>query len=164
MTRVLFICMGNICRSPAAEIVFRKMVEDAGLEEGFEIDSAGTIGYHEGNPPDARMCKHLEARGYTVSGRARPLRGSDLGHYDLLLTMDEENLADTIRLDRHGDFCGRIRPFIDYLSEHEAERIPDPYYGGDAGFSHVIDLLEDGCRNLLREISDTEAAGDHRER
>lgn len=147
--------MGNICRSPAAEIVFRKMVEDAGLDDRFEIDSAGTIGYHEGNPPDSRMCSHLEARGYEISGRSRPLRESDLGHYDLLLTMDEENLADTLRLDRNGDFGGRIKPFVDYLSEHEAERIPDPYYGGDAGFAHVIDLMEDGCRNLLTELSET---------
>ncbi|MDP4624755.1 MAG: low molecular weight phosphotyrosine protein phosphatase [Akkermansiaceae bacterium] len=155
MKRILFICMGNICRSPAAEIVFRKMVEDAGLDDRFEIDSAGTIGYHEGNPPDSRMCSHLEARGYEISGRSRPLRESDLGHYDLLLTMDEENLADTLRLDRNGDFGGRIKPFVDYLSEHEAERIPDPYYGGDAGFAHVIDLMEDGCRNLLTELSET---------
>lgn len=153
MTRVLFICMGNICRSPAAEIIFRKMVEEAGLRERFEIDSAGTIGYHEGSPPDPRMCSHLESRGYEISGRSRPLRESDLEHFDLLLTMDEENLADTLRLDRKGEFSERIKPFVDYLTEHAVERIPDPYYGGDAGFAHVIDLLEDGCRWLLHESS-----------
>ncbi|MEP2775816.1 MAG: low molecular weight protein-tyrosine-phosphatase [Luteolibacter sp.] len=154
MTRILFICMGNICRSPAAEIVFRKMAEDAGLGGCFEIDSAGTIGYHQGNPPDARMCSHLEARGYEIAGRSRPLKESDLADFDLLLTMDEENLADTRRLDRNSKFGARIKPFVDYLSEHEVARIPDPYYGGDSGFGHVIDLLEDGCRNLLREITD----------
>ena len=153
MTRVLFICMGNICRSPAADIIFRKMVKDAGLEDRFEIDSAGTIGYHEGNPPDARMCANLEERGYEVSGKSRPLKESDLRHYDLLLTMDEDNLADTLRLDKSGDAGGKIKPFVDYLTEHEAERIPDPYYGGEDGFGHVIELLEDGCANLLADIS-----------
>lgn len=147
--------MGNICRSPAAEIIFRKLVNDTGLADGFVIDSAGTIGYHEGNPPDPRICSNLEARGYEISGRSRPLKESDLRDFDLLLPMDEENLADTLQLDRNGDFGGRIRPFVDYLTEHEADHIPDPYYGGDAGFAHVIDLLEDGCRNLLSEISET---------
>ncbi len=153
MTRVLFICMGNICRSPAAEIVFRKMVGDAGLEEHFEIDSAGTIGYHEGNPPDARMASHLEKRGYRVEGKSRPLRKTDLRDFDVLLTMDEENLADTLRLDPDSEFHGKVTPFTGYLRENEAPRIPDPYYGGDGGFSHVIDLLEDGCAVLLDELS-----------
>lgn len=143
--------MGNICRSPAAEIVFRKFVDDAGLADSFEIDSAGTIGYHEGNSPDPRMCSHLMARGYEIEGRSRPLRESDLRDFDLLLPMDEENLADVLRMDRSGECGGRIKPFVEYLTEHEAVRIPDPYYGGDAGFSHVIDLIEDGCRNLLAE-------------
>lgn len=152
MTRILFICMGNICRSPAAEIIFRKFVTDAGMRDQFEIDSAGTIGYHEGNAPDPRMCSHLKARGYEITGRSRPLRESDLGSFDLLLPMDEENLADTLRLDRNGEFSHRIKPFVEYLTEHEADCIPDPYYGGDAGFSKVIDLLEDGCRNLLAKL------------
>lgn len=147
--------MGNICRSPAAEIVFRKMVEDAGLENGFEIDSAGTIGYHEGNPPDRRMSCHLEKRGYRVEGNSRPLRKADLKDFDLLLTMDEENLADTLRLDPDGKFHGKVKPFIGYLREKEAPRIPDPYYGGDQGFAHVIDLLEDGCAVLLEELSES---------
>ncbi len=145
--------MGNICRSPAAEIVFRKMVEDAGLEGSFEIDSAGTIGYHEGNPPDARMSSHLKNRGYHVEGKSRPLRKSDLKDFDLLLTMDEENLSDTLRLDHDGKFHGKVKPFVDFLRENEAPRIPDPYYGGDKGFAHVIDLLEDGCAVLLEGLS-----------
>jgi len=146
--------MGNICRSPAAEIVFRKMVVEAGLAEDFQIDSAGTIGFHEGNPPDRRMSVHLLNRGYVVEGKSRPLRKADLEDFDLLLTMDEENFTDTLRLDPEGKFHGKVKPFVGYLRENEAPGIPDPYYGGDQGFAHVIDLLEDGCTVLLEELSE----------
>ncbi len=153
MMRVLFICMGNICRSPAAEVIFRKMVENADLEGHFQIDSAGTIGYHEGNPPDPRMSAHLEDRGYRVEGRSRPLRKDDLESFDFLLTMDEENFADTLRLDPEGKFHKKVKPFVLYLRETKAARIPDPYYGDDQGFTHAIDLLEEGCAVLLEELS-----------
>ncbi|MFD2257356.1 low molecular weight protein-tyrosine-phosphatase [Luteolibacter algae] len=153
MTRVLFVCMGNICRSPAAEIVFRKMVDAAGIEDRIEIDSAGTIGYHMGNPPDSRMATHLECRGYQVAGRARKLVKEDLATFDLVLVMDEENLADAKALDPSGELHSKIRPFVGYLKIHSSSCVPDPYYGGDDGFAHVIDLLEDGCSTLLKEIS-----------
>jgi len=153
MTRVLFICMGNICRSPAAEIVFRKMVADAGLEGEFEIDSAGTIGFHKGNPPDPRMASHLGKSGYAVEGRSRQLVADDLSDFDLLLTMDEENLADTLALDPTGRLHHKVQPFVGFLTEHDEPRIPDPYYGGDRGFAHVIELLEDGCAALLEKLS-----------
>ncbi len=153
MTRVLFICMGNICRSPAAEIVFRKMVDDAGLSTEFAIDSAGTVGYHEGNPPDPRMAAHLEKRGYRVEGLSRPLRKADLKDFDLLLTMDDENFSDTLRQCGETISRGKVKPFVDFLRENEASEIPDPYYGGDSGFAHVIDLLEDGCAALLEALS-----------
>ena len=149
MTRVLFICMGNICRSPAAEIVFRKLVDDEGRGDEFEIDSAGTIGFHKGNPPDPRMASHLGKRGYRVEGRSRQLHASDLNKFDILLVMDEENLADTLSLDPSGELHHKVKPFVDFLGENEVPRIPDPYYGGDRGFAHVIDLLEDGCSVLL---------------
>lgn len=152
MTRVLFICMGNICRSPAAEIVFRKMVAEAGLQGEFEIDSAGTIGIHRGNSPDPRMAAHLGKRGYTVAGCSRQLVADDLCDFDILLTMDGENLADTLALDPSGEFHHKVKPFAGFLREHEASHIPDPYYGGDAGFAHVIDLLEDGCSALLESL------------
>ena len=150
--RILFVCMGNICRSPAAEIVFRKMVEDAGLEDDFTIDSAGTISYHAGNPPDPRMSETLARGGYEPGGRARQVQKEDLERFDLILTMDEDNLADVQALDSSGDHGHKIRAFVDYLEELEAPRIPDPYYGGQKGFHHVIELLEDGCRNLLRQL------------
>ena len=154
MTRVLFICMGNICRSPAAEIVFRKMVDDAGRSDEFGIDSAGTIGFHKGKPPDPRMSEHLARRGYAVEGRSRQLMASDLREFDLLLTMDEENLADTLALDPSGEFHHKVRSFVEMLTAEKAPRIPDPYYGGDSGFAHVIDLLEDGCAALLGSFPD----------
>jgi protein-tyrosine phosphatase len=155
MKRILFVCMGNICRSPAAEIVFRKMVSDAGREADFEIDSAGTIGFHKGKPPDARMAAHLAKKGYKVEGRSRQLTSDDLREFDLILTMDEDNLADALALDPGGNFRHKVQPFTDFLTEHDAPRIPDPYYGGDEGFAHVIELLEDGCAELLDRLSKT---------
>lgn len=155
MKRILFVCMGNICRSPAAEIVFRKMVSDAGREADFEIDSAGTIGFHKGKPPDARMAAHLAKNGYKAKGRSRQLTARDLREFDLILTMDEENFADALALDPAGEFRDKVKPFADFLTEHDAPRIPDPYYGGDEGFSHVIELLEDGCAELLDRLSET---------
>lgn len=152
MTRILFVCMGNICRSPAAEIVLRKMVGDAGLDDTFEIDSAGTIGFHKGKPPDSRMSAHLGKNGYPVEGRSRQLTARDIREFDLILTMDEENLADALALDPSGEFHHKVKPFVDFLTEHDAPRIPDPYYGGDEGFAHVIELLEDGCANLLKRL------------
>jgi len=101
--------MGNICRSPAAEIVFRKMVVEAGLAEDFQIDSAGTIGFHEGNPPDRRMSVRLLNRGYVVERESRPLRKADLEDSDLLLTMDKENFTDTLRLGPEGKFHSKVK-------------------------------------------------------
>ncbi len=150
--RILFVCMGNICRSPAAEIVFRKMVEDAGLEDRFTIDSAGTISYHAGNPPDPRMSETLAQGGYEPGGRARQVQKEDLEQFDLILTMDEDNLADVRALDADGRYSHKIQAFIDYLEELEAPRIPDPYYGGQKGFHRVIELLEDGCSSLLKQL------------
>lgn len=155
MKRILFVCMGNICRSPAAEIVFRKMVTDAGREGDFEIDSAGTIGFHKGKPPDARMATHLAGNGYKVVGRSRQLTAADLREFDLILTMDEDNLADALSLDPSGELSHKVTPFVDYLTGHDEQRIPDPYYGGDEGFAHVIELLEDGCAELLDQLSIT---------
>ena len=125
------------------------MVKDAGCEDDFDIDSAGTIGFHKGKPPDARMAAHLAKNGYKVEGRSRQLTPNDLCGFDLILTMDEDNLADALSLDPSGKFHHKVRPFTDFLTDHDEPRIPDPYYGGDEGFAHVIELLEDGCANLL---------------
>lgn len=150
--RVLFVCMGNICRSPAAEIIFRKLVADAGRSADIEIDSAGTLGYHQGDPPDPRMAATLERNSYTVAGRARKITPADLTHFDLIVTMDEDNLATVRALDPAGRCRDKIRPLVGYCREHQAPRVPDPYYGGQRGFDQVIELLEDGCAGILRAI------------
>lgn len=128
------------------------MVADAGLKTDFEIDSAGTIGYHAGNPPDSRMLAQLKDRNYCAEGKARKLKKSDLEKFDLLLVMDDENLAGTLALDPNGANHTKVRRFVDYLRKMESACIPDPYYGGEKGFSYVIDLLEDGCVGLLDEL------------
>lgn len=147
--RVLFVCLGNICRSPAAEIVFRHLVREAGRDADFVIDSAGTAGYHEGSLPDARMAATLRGKGYAISGRARQIRREDLESFDLIVPMDEQNLADVLELDRSGIHRSKVRAFVDFCREHDDPRVPDPYYGGQRGFDHVVDLLEDGCRGIL---------------
>jgi protein-tyrosine phosphatase len=150
--RVLFVCMGNICRSPAGEIIFRKLVADAGRSAEFEIDSAGIHGFHQGDPPDPRMAATLVRHGYSVSGHAREIMADDLTRFDLIVTMDEDNLAAVHALDRQGRFRDKVRPLVAYCREHRVVRVPDPYYGGQHGFDHVIALLEDGCAGILREI------------
>ncbi|MES2661605.1 MAG: low molecular weight protein-tyrosine-phosphatase [Verrucomicrobiota bacterium] len=153
--RVLFVCLGNICRSPAAEIIFRKLVTDAGRGSQFEIDSAGTIGHHEGAPPDSRMSESLKRQGYVIQGHARQIRAADLDRFDLIVTMDESNLSDVQRLDKTGKLHSKIRPLVSFCKDHDDLRVPDPYYGGQRGFDHVIHLLEDGCGGILESFETT---------
>lgn len=150
--RVLFVCMGNICRSPAAEIVFRHQVKFAGLNDAIDIDSAGTIGYHAGKGPDSRMSDTLRRRGYTIAGRSRQVTAEDLRDFDLVLAADQENLADLRRLDRSGTHREKIRLLVDYCVEKDASHVPDPYYGGQRGFEEVADLVEDACHGLLNSL------------
>jgi len=150
--RVLFVCMGNICRSPAGEIVFRHLVEEAGLSDRIHIDSAGTIGYHAGNPPDPRMSETLRNRGHTIAGRSRQITASDLDEFDLILVADQENLSDVRSLAPPERKLDHVQLLTDYCSEHEADHVPDPYYGGPSGFEKVADLVEDACRGVLDSI------------
>lgn len=150
--KILFVCLGNICRSPAAEIIFRHQAGNAGLLDGLLIDSAGIIGHHQGSPPDPRMAAALQRRGYPVTGKARKIRIDDLRIFDLIVTMDETNLADVRGLDPDGSFHEKIRPFVGFCRRHNDPRVPDPYYGGQRGFDHVINLLEDGCEGILAEV------------
>jgi protein-tyrosine phosphatase len=152
MHRILFLCMGNICRSPAAHCVFQHMVDDAGLTDQFEIESAGTIGFHVGNPPDGRMQEVMRARGIPIIGRSKQLDSFDMSHYDLILAMDNDNRSGALALARGDAQRAKVKLFCDYCSEHSETEVPDPYYGGDRGFEHVMDLIEDGCRNLLKEL------------
>ena len=151
--RVLFVCLGNICRSPAAENILRAKASDAGRAAEFEIDSAGTIGHHEGSPPDERMTEALLRKHIPSEGRARKIRRQDLEHFDLIVTMDETNLEDVRALEPSGIYHHKVHPFVSFCLHHKAPRIPDPYYGGQRGFDHVIDLLEDGCEGILERLS-----------
>jgi protein-tyrosine phosphatase len=144
--------MGNICRSPAAEIVFRHEVDHAGLSDRIPIDSAGTIGYHRGKGPDPRMSATLQARGYAIAGRARQVTAADLDRFDLILVADEENLRDVRALDHSGARRAKIRLLVEFCESHQAPRVPDPYYGGQRGFEEVADLVEDAARGLLKHI------------
>ena len=145
---VLFVCMGNICRSPTAEGVFRKLVSNAGRSAEFEIDSAGTIGYHAGNPADSRMRSAAEERGYRLDSIARQIKLVDFQRFELIVTMDDANYWDVCDMN-HGSGAEVVR-MCDFCEEHEETEVPDPYYGGEAGFQRVIDILEDACSNLLR--------------
>ena len=150
MKSILFVCMGNICRSATAEGIFRKLVTDAGRSAEFDIDSAGTIDYHSGSPADARMRAAAQARGYSLDGRARRIEPSDFSRFDLIVTMDDANYADVQAMD---DGAGaQIVRMCDYCEQHDETEVPDPYYGGEQGFVTVIDILEDACGNLLKQV------------
>lgn len=150
-TSVLFVCMGNICRSPTAEGVFRKMVEDAGLSDAIRIDSAGTHAYHTGESPDRRAQAAAERRGYTLREiRARRVVNEDFAVFDIIVAMDEDNLGelkDRVTPEATAD----LRLFLEFSDSHENE-VPDPYYGGGSGFERVLDLVEEASRSLLEHI------------
>ncbi len=150
--RLLFVCLGNICRSPAAHAVMQSMVEKAGLTAQIEIDSAGTASWHTGKLPDDRMRLAGQARGYTLDHPARQIQAADLAKHDLVLAMDRENLRNILALDRDRRFADKVRLFCEFCTGHEEQEVPDPYYGGPEGFEHVLDLMEDGCQGILREI------------
>jgi protein-tyrosine phosphatase len=141
--------MGNICRSPTAEGIFRKLVSDAGRNTDFEIDSAGTIGYHAGHPADSRMRAAAKERGYQLDSIARRVKRDDFEHFDLIVAMDNENFRDLNSMN-HGSQA-EIARMCDFCDEHDATEVPDPYYGGEQGFYTVIDILEDACQHLLRQ-------------
>lgn len=151
MHRILFLCMGNICRSPAAHCIFQHLVDQAGRSADFEIDSAGTIREHTGEPPDPRMRETLRERGIPVTGKARQIQPEDLETFDRILAMDKANLRHARNLAPNARHADKVRLFCNYCTEHTESEVPDPYYGGEGGFPHVVDILEDGCANLLRE-------------
>ncbi len=154
-TRVLFVCLGNICRSPAAEIIFRAAVERAGLSAAFEIDSCGTASYHVGQKPDRRMLAALERAGYAWGGhRARAFSRADFSRFDLIIPQDGSNTEDILALARNVEDASRVLPMRHWFPEGCRESgVPDPYYGGDAGFDAVVRLLEQSCARLLAELA-----------
>ncbi|KAJ8750194.1 hypothetical protein K2173_014109 [Erythroxylum novogranatense] len=154
---VLFVCLGNICRSPAAEGVFRDIVKKRGLESKFFIDSAGTINYHEGNPADPRMSAASKRRGIEITSISRPIQPSDFKDFDIILAMDKQNREDILKAFNKWKFrepladdaAKKVKLMCSYCKKHDETEVPDPYYGGPQGFEKVLDLLEDACDSLL---------------
>ncbi|MGD8568125.1 MAG: low molecular weight protein-tyrosine-phosphatase [Gammaproteobacteria bacterium] len=152
MVNVLFVCMGNICRSPAAEGVFTRLVDEANLADKISIDSAGTHAYHIGEPPDPRAQKSAMSRGIDISHlRARRARAEDFEQYDYVLAMDYNNLEilEDLCTPEHRD---KLKLFLEYARHSDVKEVPDPYYGGPLGFERVLDLIEDAAEGLLHNI------------
>lgn len=156
MVRVCFVCLGNICRSPTAEGVMKALVARASLEHAIAIESAGTAGYHEGEPSDARSRKHAKRRGYALDGTARQFRVPDFGRFEHVLAMDGRNAAQLVAMARSDAERAKVRLLraFDPESPPDAD-VPDPYYGGDAGFEEVLDLCERACAGLLAHLRET---------
>ena len=155
ISSILFVCWGNICRSPAAENVMRQRLEQSDLSQ-IICDSAGTLDAHSGHSPDSRMSTAGQRRGLPMTGNARGVRPEDFERFDLILAMDRANFVDLQRIAPDPQAMGKVRLFCEYCRNHDDAEVPDPYYGGPNGFEHVLDLLEDGCEGLLENITKSE--------
>jgi protein-tyrosine phosphatase len=154
MIKVLFVCMGNICRSPTAEGVFRKLVEDAGLTEKFLIDSAGTIAYHINEPPDARSQRKAKEHGIDLSRqRARQVTPSDFRDFDYILAMDDDNMT-SLQERCPAESLSKVQRLTDYAPNGQFDSVPDPYYGRGDGFQRVFDIVASASTGLLRHIQE----------
>ena len=152
ITRVLFVCLGNICRSPLAEAVFRHEVERRGVGHLFEIDSAGTSGYHNGAPPDRRSTETAQRRGITLAGQSRKLTRDDLRRYDWVIAMDAENLDEITALHDATGGTARVHRLREWDPRPDSLDVPDPYYGGPRGFEDVHDIVERSAARLLDQL------------
>ncbi|NJP20137.1 MAG: low molecular weight phosphotyrosine protein phosphatase [Hydrococcus sp. CRU_1_1] len=166
--KLLFVCLGNICRSPAAENIMNHLIVQAGLSESSTetlrlsdglrqreriiCDSAGTSSYHIGSPPDRRMSAAAAMRGISMTGRARQFQVADFENYDLILAMDKDNYLDILALDPRQQYRHKVRLMCEFATRHQIQEVPDPYYGGREGFEKVIDLLLDSCEGLLEYV------------
>lgn len=151
--KILFVCLGNICRSPAAEGIFRTVVEEHGAASRFEIDSAGTGNYHIGQLPDQRMRIHARRRGLELTHRCRQVRIEDFEHYDLIIGMDGSNLHNLRAMAPSVEAARKIHAMAEYFSSTDRyDHVPDPYYEGSEGFELVLDLLQDACENLYESL------------
>ena len=151
--KILFVCLGNICRSPSAEGVMNRLVKEAGREEKLIIDSAGILSYHEGELPDGRMRAHAARRGYNLTHRSRPVLTEDFYQFDLIIGMDDRNIDDLKERAPSPEAWSKIHRMTEYCTAFpHADHVPDPYYGGAEGFEYVLDLLEDACTGLLKTL------------
>ena len=151
--RILFVCLGNICRSPAAEAMMRQLVEREGLADSVELDSAGTYGGHSGERSDVRMRRAAEARGIAMTHLARQVKEADFERFDMLIAMDDNNYEALFRLAPSREAQFKIYRFREFLRRNpDWSYIPDPYYEGHEGFELVLDLLEDGCQTLVEQL------------
>ena len=162
--RILFVCLGNICRSPTAEGVMRHLLHEAGLEDRVTVDSAGTGGWHVGAAPDERATSAAQERGISLEGAARRFEPADFDRFDLILAMDAENRRDLQRLAPDDETRAKVRMLREFDAASVATArsaadldVPDPYYGGPRGFEDVLDLVDAACRGLLEEISGSPA-------
>jgi protein-tyrosine phosphatase len=150
---ILFVCWGNICRSPSAEAVFKSVIEKAGIIDDFEVDSAGTIAAHQGERADQRMRTYAAKRGYRLDSISRKVDPDiDFDRFDYIITMDDNNLNDMIDMARSESDIQKISKMTDYSMKFDSSSVPDPYYGGTDGFELVLDLLEDACEGLLLHV------------
>ncbi len=153
--KLLFVCLGNICRSPAAENLMNHLLQERGLTEQITCDSAGTSSYHIGSPPDRRMIAAAQQRGIAMQGRARQFEPEDFEEFDLILAMDRDNYEAIVYQDRAKRYGQKVRLMCDFCTRHTLREGPDPYYGGADGFNQVLDLLQDACEGLLDHIQTT---------
>ncbi len=153
MKRILFVCLGNICRSSSAEEIMRTFVKKAGRELEIEVDSAGILSYHEGELPDSRMRMHASRRGYNLTHRSRPVRTLDFYDFDMLIGMDDRNIQDLKDRAPSIEAEKKIYRMTDFCHNKVADYVPDPYYGGAQGFENVLDILEDACAGLLISLA-----------
>jgi protein-tyrosine phosphatase len=149
MTKLLFVCLGNICRSPSAENIMNYLIEKEGLNGQIKCDSAGTSNYHLGAAPDARMRSAAKKRGIELKGEARQIEPFDLEYFDLILAMDQSNYFDILALDPKRQYQHKVKLICDFALQYQDQEVPDPYYGGEEGFNYVIDLLLDACQGVL---------------
>jgi protein-tyrosine phosphatase len=152
--KLLFVCLGNICRSPSAENIMNHLIQRERLSDQIICDSAGTSSYHIGSPPDRRMAAAASKRGITLEGQARQFHPEDFEKFDLILAMDKENYRDILTLDLKEQYRDKVKLMCDFCRHHSDQEVPDPYYGGTEGFNYVIDLLLDACEGLLERIKD----------
>ncbi len=150
--RVLFVCLGNICRSPLAEGIMQTFLKKEGLEKTILVDSAGILSYHQGELPDPRMRAHAIKRGYNLVSRSRPVRSDDFDNFDLILGMDDRNIDDLKELAPSPEAQKKIRRMTNFCQQISVDYVPDPYFGGASGFENVLNILEDACKGLLEYL------------